>query len=164
MELGDNTNRLPNQEPATIINELIAGLPGQQGYEMGYRDSLESVALALAGSVPKSVLRLVITAAMDAYANNCATGVIAAKSVGTSATCYLEAYAAHSHGEGPGFACITPDAAFLTRLRTAVRQCDNLGLNSVSINGAPDSWGPGEIANDLKLVDGELIVIPLPFS
>ena len=158
LELGDEPAHQAAVAPDHFIEELRVALPGNHGYEKGFRDALESVALALAASASKAVLRLVIDTAMDAYTNNCAPGVLEAESVGTLATCYFEAYAAHSHGEGPGFACLTPDAAFLTRLRTAVRQCDNLGLNSVSIDRAPDSWGPDEIANDLQLVDSELIV------
>ncbi|MDH4481768.1 MAG: hypothetical protein QE279_03580 [Rhodoferax sp.] len=158
MELGDNTDRLPNQEPTAIINELIAGLPGQEGYEIGYRDALESVASALDGSVPKSVLRLVITAAMDAYANNSEKRGMGLQSDRTPVQCHFEAYAAHEHGDSPVFASLRTGVDFLVRLRTAARWCDKFGLLRVAMDAAPDQWGPGEVASELRLVDTELVV------
>ncbi len=45
-------------------------LPGTSGYEKGYREALESMALALTGKVNAQALKEALDSALDAYANN----------------------------------------------------------------------------------------------
>ncbi|MEJ6002496.1 hypothetical protein [Paucibacter soli] len=52
-----------------IASKVAEALPGKHRYESGYRDALESMALALADS-PPGVLEAAIETALDAYGNN----------------------------------------------------------------------------------------------
>lgn len=62
----------------TIQNLIATALPVEPGnynnsieaYDGGYRDALESIALALTGTIPEGLLLDAVNAALDAYANN----------------------------------------------------------------------------------------------
>lgn len=61
----------PTQENIVALTQKLAmELPATGGYEKGYRDALESIALALAQKVDLPVLNDAVTTALDAYANN----------------------------------------------------------------------------------------------
>lgn len=62
----------------TIQNLIATALPVEPGnyhnpieaYDGGYRDALESIAMALTGTIPEGLLLDAVNAALDAYANN----------------------------------------------------------------------------------------------
>lgn len=56
--------------PQAINAQVSQALPGVDEYEKGYKDALESIALALAPKVTEPILGEAITTALDAYANN----------------------------------------------------------------------------------------------
>ncbi|PPC84530.1 MAG: hypothetical protein CTY39_08615, partial [Hyphomicrobium sp.] len=56
--------------PKDLSDRLEQALPEGGGYEKGYKDALQSVALALAPKIAESILDEAITTALDAYANN----------------------------------------------------------------------------------------------
>ncbi|TBR77017.1 MAG: hypothetical protein EPN64_04660 [Burkholderiaceae bacterium] len=61
--------------PEAVRVRLEQALPGADGYERGFKDALESIALALAAKISRPVLDEAIATAMDAYANNADTQV-----------------------------------------------------------------------------------------
>lgn len=58
------------QELNNLTTKLSEALPAQSGYEKGFKDAVESIALALAPLIPPGVLESVVQVALDAYANN----------------------------------------------------------------------------------------------
>jgi len=66
---GTVTSRNGASQP-TFIAHLAQALPANEGYEKGFKDALESMALALAPKVTQPILDEAITTALDAYANN----------------------------------------------------------------------------------------------
>lgn len=53
-----------------ISSQLQQALPGADGYEKGYKDALESIALTLTQKIAEPILDEAINTALDAYANN----------------------------------------------------------------------------------------------
>lgn len=65
--------RLPYGEEAqyaVLQSQVSAALPGSDGYEKGFKDALESIALVLAPKIAEPILAEAITSALDAYGNN----------------------------------------------------------------------------------------------
>jgi hypothetical protein len=68
--------------PTNIQNLIATALPVDPGnynnsieaYDGGYRDAMESIAMALTGTIPEGLLLDAVNAALDAFANNCADG------------------------------------------------------------------------------------------
>ena len=55
---------------ATVVANIEQSLPAVHGYEKGFKDALESIALALAPTIAIAILDDAITTTLDAYANN----------------------------------------------------------------------------------------------
>lgn len=55
---------------ANIIAKLDAAFQDDHSYTKGFRDALESFALALQGTIPEGLLVDGLESALDAYANN----------------------------------------------------------------------------------------------
>lgn len=54
----------------TISSKIGQALPAEHGYDKGFKDALESVALALIANIPSNTLDDAIQTALDAHANN----------------------------------------------------------------------------------------------
>lgn len=61
---------MKNEHLSALVANLEKSLPTVHGYEKGFKDALESIALALAPTIAKAALDDAITTALDAYANN----------------------------------------------------------------------------------------------
>jgi len=59
-----------DEDLAALVAEIGKSLPGLHGYEKGFKDALESVALALTPTIAQEVLSGAIATALDAYGNN----------------------------------------------------------------------------------------------
>lgn len=59
-----------NKQLAALAPNIENSLPAKQGYEKGFKDALEAVALALASTIAPTVLEEAIATALDAYGNN----------------------------------------------------------------------------------------------
>ncbi len=82
MTASRNEVQVKQQELANLTGQLAQALPASSGYEKGYRDALESIALALAPTLTAAALTEAVTTALDAYGNN-ATDNAAEESVAT---------------------------------------------------------------------------------
>ena len=60
----------PGECAMVVSGRVRQALPAEDGYERGYRDALESMALALASKLAGPALDEAIVVALDAYANN----------------------------------------------------------------------------------------------
>lgn len=58
------------QNYAALLGCICGALPKDHGYEKGFRDALESMALALCGVTSSSDLESAVATALDAYSNN----------------------------------------------------------------------------------------------
>lgn len=74
-------------------------------------------------------------------------------------TFVVEAYAASEHGDGPSYASFEVTLAFLDRLDNLVRLCKENALSEARYAAYP-TWGPGDIEEELRLQDGEIVVRP----
>lgn len=74
-------------------------------------------------------------------------------------TFVVEAYAASEHGDGPSFASFEVTQALLDRVEHLVRLCQENGLSEARYAAYP-TWGPGDIEEELRLQDGEIVVRP----
>jgi hypothetical protein len=71
---------------------------------------------------------------------------------------YVEAYACSDFGDGPEFATFALTDAFLPRLRGVRTVVKEHALSEARIYAGPDEWGPGNLADDLRLNCAELVV------
>jgi hypothetical protein len=68
----ETTETEPNTNPlAFTFDRLRQALPATGGRELGYRDALESIVMALHGQIDPKVLDDAVTTALDAWGNNC---------------------------------------------------------------------------------------------
>ena len=71
---------------------------------------------------------------------------------------YIEAYACDDYGDGPQFALVLCTSEFRGQLHRLAALCIQHNLSEVRIYESPESWGPGDIEEDLRLTCGELVV------
>lgn len=71
---------------------------------------------------------------------------------------HAEAYACSDHGDGPEFATFTLTDELLSRLRAVRAAVKEHNLSEARIYAGPDSWGPGDIADELRFNCAELVV------
>lgn len=71
---------------------------------------------------------------------------------------FIEAYACDDDGDGPQYAEILVDLAFCEKLLRLQKQCVTSNLSEVSVYDSPNSWGPGEIEDELRLTCAEMVV------
>lgn len=74
-------------------------------------------------------------------------------------TFVAEAYAASDHGDGPSYAAFEVTQALLNRVEHLVKLCQDNKLSEARYAAYP-TWGPGDIEEELRLQDGEIIVRP----
>ena len=70
----------------------------------------------------------------------------------------FEAYAVSDYGDGPQFAVCDMTECFIEKLKLMMQTCVQLKLSELRYYGGPDSWGPGDIENDLRLNCGDVVV------
>ena len=75
-----------------------------------------------------------------------------------AAKVYIEAYAASDNGDGPRFAEVWATQEFLARLNRLSGLCTEHSLSELRVFDSPEAWGPGDVAEDLRLTGGELVV------
>lgn len=75
-----------------------------------------------------------------------------------SAIAYVEAYACSDFGDGPEFATFALTTTFLARLHAVRAVVKEHSLSEARIYAGPDEWGPGDVADDLRLNCAELVV------
>jgi hypothetical protein len=59
----------------------------------------------------------------------------------------------------PTFAAILVDEELIQRIESLARLCQAHGLTEARVSACPQAWGPGEIEEELRLQDGELVVV-----
>jgi len=69
----------------------------------------------------------------------------------------LDAYGTSEYGDEPSYAVCEVTQKFITRLEELQRLCDTADLTEVRAVGSPE-WGPGNIDEELRLQNGELVV------
>lgn len=74
-----------------------------------------------------------------------------------SVTAYIEAYAADDHGVGPAYATFNASDALIEELLELQQLCADHGLSEVRVFRACN-WGPGDLADQLRLQNHELVV------
>lgn len=70
----------------------------------------------------------------------------------------IDAFASNEDGDSPSYVVFDVDQPFLERLVELVAVCDEHGLTEARIAKYPD-WGPGNIEEQLRLTNGELVVL-----
>jgi len=73
-------------------------------------------------------------------------------------TTYVEAYACDEHGDGPLFAKVEADQAFLDRITRLQKIVKEHHLSEVRQYSGDHEWEAGDVADDLRLVNDELVV------
>lgn len=78
-------------------------------------------------------------------------------------TVFIEAYACDSYGDGPKFAKLEVTPGFCDRLASLQQLCVDRNLSELRVYEGPDVWGPGNIEDELRLSDAELVVTKTSF-
>ena len=73
-------------------------------------------------------------------------------------TVLCDAYSTSENGDGPSYAVYEVSQKFIERLEELQRLCDTADLTEVRTVGYPDEWGPGNIDDEERLQNGELVV------
>lgn len=71
---------------------------------------------------------------------------------------YIEAYSTDDFGDGPEFAVLTDPTALCEQLQRLAALCQDNNMSEVRVYDGPDSWGPGNVAEDLRLQNPQLVV------
>lgn len=71
---------------------------------------------------------------------------------------YVSAFATSEYGDAPRFAKVIIDDEFVREVRFLAELIDTHSLSEVRRFASPEAWGPGEVAEELRLQGGELIV------
>ena len=71
---------------------------------------------------------------------------------------YLEAYACDDYGDGPTFAELDVTPEFCARLQRLAALGTEHQLTELRVSDGPDTWGPGDVAQDMYFTMPELVV------
>ena len=71
----------------------------------------------------------------------------------------VDAFATDEYADGPSYAVITVTRKLLNRLAELVHVCKEHGLSEARFTGYP-VWGPGDIDDELRLQNGEMVILP----
>jgi hypothetical protein len=73
-------------------------------------------------------------------------------------TVFVDSFAENEYGDGPSFAKIEVDDAFIERLRKLQSICEQYNFSEVRVYASPEMWGPNGIEDELRLQCAELVV------
>lgn len=76
---------------------------------------------------------------------------------------YFEAYACTDNADGPEFAKLLVDQHFCDKLKRLQKLVVDHKLSELRVYDGPDSWGPGDIEDNLRLTCAELVVTSSTF-
>lgn len=71
----------------------------------------------------------------------------------------VNAYATDDHTDGPDYAVIRVTQILIDRIAEMVEACEKYALSEVRTLKTT-SWGPGDVREELRLQNGELVVLP----
>ena len=71
---------------------------------------------------------------------------------------FIEAIDNGEIGDGPTFGKIAADDAFCKKLLALKKMCIDNNVNEVHTDGSVDSWGPGDVEDELRLREDKLVV------
>lgn len=69
------------------------------------------------------------------------------------------AYGTSDNGDAPSYAAFEVTQALLDKLAKLVKVCGEHVLTEARVTGYPN-WGPGDIEDELRLQNGEMVVLP----
>lgn len=76
---------------------------------------------------------------------------------------FIEAYACDDNADGPGFAKLLVDQHFCEKLKSLQSLVIDHKLSELRVYEGPDSWGPGDIEDELRLTCAEMVVTSSSF-
>lgn len=74
-------------------------------------------------------------------------------------TVVVGAYGTSDNGDAPSYAAFEVTQALLAKLAKLIEFCNEHELTEARVAGYPN-WGPGDIEDDLRLQNGEMVVLP----
>jgi hypothetical protein len=72
---------------------------------------------------------------------------------------FIEAFACDEYGNGPRYAKVVIDDAFIKDVKFLSDLINTHDLSEIRRWISPDAWGPKDIEDDLRLQGGELVVV-----